>query len=186
MTTQSPLLSGSKVKLRAYTRADLELAVQYINDFEVRELMWPGIMFPFRKEDEEKWYESFNAMSDGVYNFAIERNDTRQYIGGCGINEVNQKSRHATIGILIGSEHQNMGFGTEAMQLLVDFCFMEMNMHKVKLHVFDFNKRAVRCYQKVGFQQEGLLKEELYRKGRYNDEILMGILKSDWEKLRHQ
>lgn len=179
--TSSHLLSGKKVTLRAYAKDDLDLAVDYLNDFAVRELMWPGIMFPFRKEDELKWYESFSAMSDGIYHFAIDRNDTGDYIGGCGVADINQKSRVITIGIYIGKPHQNEGFGSEAMRLFVDFCFMEMNMNKVKLHVYEFNKRAIHCYEKIGFQVEGKLRQELYRNGEYWDEWIMSLLRSEWK-----
>ena len=176
-----PLLSGKKVTLRAYTQEDLDLAVAYLNDFTVRELMWPDIMFPFRKEDELKWYESFSAISEGVYHFSLARNDTGDYSGGCGIAEANQRSRVITIVIYVGKPHQNIGFGSEAMRLLVDFCFMEMNMNKVKLKVYEFNKRAIHCYEKIGFQVEGKLRQELYRNGRYWDEWIMSMLRSEWE-----
>ena len=180
-TPHLQLLQGQKTRLRAYAKSDIDPAIAFLNDLEVRSLMWPGIMFPLRREDEEKWYDSFHAMSDGEYHFAIERNDSGDYIGGCGIAEVNHKTRIGTIGIFIGKPHQNLGFGTEAMGLLVDFCFMEMNMHKLKLHVYAFNERAMHCYRKLGFTTEAVLRQECYRNGMYHDEHIMGLLRSEWD-----
>nr|WP_206076217.1 GNAT family protein [Marinitoga lauensis] len=76
----------------------------------------------------------------------------------------------------------NNGYGTEAMKLLVNFIFDEMNINKVKLHVFSFNKRAIRSYEKVGFKVEGVLREQIFREGKYHDEIIMGILRREWQK----
>lgn len=179
-----PLLEGARTRLRAYQRTDLTAAVQFLNQHEVRSLLEPGIPFPLRMEDEEQWYQSFSAISDGVYHFAIERIDTGEYIGGCGINKVSQKSRVATVGIFLGTVHQNQGFGSEAMQLLVDFCFLEMNLNKVKLKVYAFNQRAIHCYQRLGFQTEGVQRQEIFRNGSYHDEWLMALLRPEWESQR--
>lgn len=57
-----------------------------------------------------------------------------------------------------------------------------MNINKVKLTVFDFNDRAKRCYEKVGFKVEGILKDEVFRNGKYRDVIQMCIFKKDYFK----
>lgn len=175
------MFEGKKVRLREYSKDDLELARAYLNDMELRKLMTPGIPFPLRVEEELKWYDALTSMSDGPYNFAIESIEESQYIGGCGINHVDSKNRVGLVGIFLGKDHLNQGYGTEAMRLLVDFCFNEVNLNKVKLFVYSVNKRAIRCYEKVGFKQEGVLREEMYRDGKYQDNIIMGMLKSEWE-----
>jgi len=60
---------------------------------------------------------------------------------------------------------------------LVKFIFEEMNINKIALSVYSFNERAIKCYKKCGFTQEGVLREELFREGRYHDEILMSLMK---------
>lgn len=59
------------------------------------------------------------------------------------------------------------------MALLTSFCFREMNLHKVKVSVFDFNAAAIRCYEKCGFVREGVLRGEIFRDGAYRDVVLM-------------
>ena len=69
------------------------------------------------------------------------------------------------------------------MEVLVRFCFNEINLNKVKLFVFSFNRRAVRCCEKVGFRIEATLRQELSRQGRYRDDHVMGLPRSEWEAL---
>ncbi|MBT1248388.1 MULTISPECIES: GNAT family protein [unclassified Thermosipho (in: thermotogales)] len=172
------MLDGKKVRLREYRREDLEKARKMVNN--VLKYTIPGIPYPLRVEDEIKWYEGFNAFSDN-YSFAIELKESNEYIGGCGVNKVDWKNSVCELGIFLGMSYWNKGYGTEAMELLVDFVFKEMNINKIKLHVYSFNQRAIRSYEKLGFKKEGVLREELFRDGKYWDVIVMGLLRREWE-----
>lgn len=176
------MLQGEKVRLRAYTKDDLPLVRAYLNEIEVGQMLRGGILFPFRPEDEEKWYEALDANSEKEYGFAIETKDDGTYLGGCGVHAIDAKNRVATVGIFLGKEHLEQGYGTDALRVLVDFCFNEVNLNKVRLNVFSFNKRAIRCYEKVGFKREGVLRQEIYRGGEYHDTLVMGILRGEWQE----
>jgi RimJ/RimL family protein N-acetyltransferase len=116
--------------------------------------------------------------------FAIEANDGK-YIGGCGANNLDMKNRVAEVGIFIGDkDYLGKGYGTEAMELLLQFLFDEVNMNKVSLNVIAFNKRAVRSYEKASFKLEATAREAIYRLGRYNDLLTMSILKEEYELKR--
>lgn len=169
---------GEKVRLRAYRKEDMEKVVVLINDPEVKKLLTPGIPFPYTLEDEFKWYESVTANTDGVYNFAIETLADSRYIGGCGLNHVDWKNGTAVIGIFIGDkDYWGKGYGTDAIRVLIDFIFNQMNIRKIKLNVFSFNKRAIKSYEKCGFVIEGILKDEIYRDGTYHDEYVMALFR---------
>jgi RimJ/RimL family protein N-acetyltransferase len=175
---------GEKVKLRAYKREDVPLACDYMNDSELKAHLGTDVPYPMTFDQELKWYESLANAKDN-YSFAIEDLETGKYIGGCGINDVNWLSRVATIGIFIGDKsYWSKGYGTDAMQVLLKFVFEQMNMNKIKLFVFQFNKRAQKCYEKCGFKVEGVLRQELFRDGKYYDEIAMGILREEWNDRR--
>jgi RimJ/RimL family protein N-acetyltransferase len=174
------LLEGEKVKLREYRKEDIPKAWEYFNDPDVRRFLNPGIPFPLKLEDEEKWYEEQTSRKD-TYNFAIVIKDTGEYIGGCGINSVDWKNRHACVGIFLGKPFWSKGYGTDAMKVLVNFIFSQMNINKVYLNVFSFNQRAIKSYEKCGFKVEGVLREHIYRDGKYHDEYIMSILRSEWE-----
>ena len=176
------MYEGKLVRLRAYKKEDIEVVLKYINDEEVKRNLIPGIPFPYTLEDEEKWYESNTALKD-TYNFAIETLEDKKYLGGCGINEVDWKNSKAVIGIFIGNkEYWNKGYGTDVMNTLIRFIFEQMNINKIKLNVYSFNERAIKCYEKCGFKREGVLRQEIFRDGKYHDEIVMGLLKDEWFK----
>lgn len=174
------MYEGTLVRLRAYRKEDIKDALEYVNDPEVKRNMMPGIPFLYTLEDEEKWYQSNTALKD-TYNFAIETLTDKKYIGGCGVNEVDWKNSKVVVGIFIGDkEYWNKGYGTDAMKVLINFIFQQMNINKIKLVVYSFNERAIKCYEKCGFQKEGIHRQEAYKDGKYHDEIVMGLLKEEW------
>ncbi len=85
------------------------------------------------------------------------------------------------VGIFLGKQFCNNGYGTDAMRVLVNFIFSEMKLHKISLLTYGFNKRTIRSYEKVGFKVEGVLKENIYREGQYHDELIMSIFKEEWK-----
>lgn len=174
------MYKGEKIRLREYKKEDIKLAQEYVNDSEIKKLLNPGIPFLYTYEDEEKWYENLSASKD-TYNFAIETLEDKKYIGGCGINEVDWKNSYVVIGIFIGDkDYLGKGYGTDAMKVLMHFIFEQMNIHKIKLNVFSFNKRAIKSYEKCGFKVEGILRDELFVDGKYHDEVSMGILREEY------
>lgn len=178
------MLQGKVIGLRAYQHEDLEKARSIYNDPEVSQYLRPGIPYPLKVEDEEKWYESQNPFGNGPYAFAIERLSDGEYIGSCGIDTVDWKNSRASVGIFLGKEYWGRGMGTETITLLLDFCFSEMNLHKVYLYVFSFNERAIKCYEKVGFKLDGTLRENVFKNGQYRDELVMSMLRPEWEEKR--
>lgn len=177
------MYKGNLVELRAYKEEDIEIATKFINDEETKKFLCIGVPFPMTKWEEESWVKSRKAGVDFTYDFAIENLETGKYIGGCSINESDTKNRKCTIGIMIGDKScWGKGYGTDALNILIKFIFEELNMEKVKLSVFGFNERAKACYKKVGFKEEGILKKEIFRNGKYHDEIVMAMFKEDFEK----
>ena len=175
------MYSGDLVKLRAYNEEDAILAKEFINDFEVKRLLAIDAAFPISLWEEEEWIKSKKNTSRLVYDFAIETLKDGKYIGGCSINELNVKNRNCTIGIMIGDkEYWSKGYGSDALKILIKFIFEELNINKIKLGVFAFNERAKACYKNIGFKEEGLLKNEIFREGKYHDEILMALFAKDY------
>lgn len=169
---------GKKVCLRAYKPEDIELATKYINDKELKKLLVTTIPFPMTLWEEEEWIKSQKSNNQGIYNFAIEDIKTGKYIGGCGIQSVNWLSRVAIVGIMIGDkDYLGKGYGTDSMKILIDFIFNEMNINKIRLGTFSFNKRAIKSYEKCGFKVEGVLKNEIFKEGKYYDEIIMSLFR---------
>lgn len=168
---------GEKVRLRAFERNDLEKNHDFVNDYDTVRGMASGILFPCSYEDEQRFMDQQSSYTRGEFQFAVETLDG-ELVGRCGILRVDWKNSVAELGIMIGTTNRGRGFGTDAMRVLCRFCFEEMNLHKLKLSVIAFNAPAIRCYEKCGFEREGVLKSEVFREGKYHDVVMLGLIRS--------
>ncbi len=174
------MYTGNRVRLREYRKEDAQRAKSYINDPEVKRLLDSSVPSLKTLHDEERWIADISESKD-QYHFAIETLAEEKYIGGCGINSIDWKNSVALVGIFIGDRNYwGKGYGTDAMGILVRFIFEQMNLHKIKLTVFSFNERAIKSYEKLGFQREGALRQELFRDGQYHDIHIMGLLREEY------
>ena len=166
------MYEGKKVRLRAFEQYDLDANHAFVNDYETLRSMMSGIPFPSSMEDERQWLGQQSSYTRGEYQFAVEDFEG-SLVGRCGAIRVDWKNRVAVLAIMIGPPYRGRGYGREAMGLLCDFCFREMNLHRLKVSVFAFNEAALRCYEANGFEREGILRGEIWRDGAYRDVILL-------------
>ncbi len=104
-------------------------------------------------------------------------------IGTCGLHEIDWHNETVRIGILIFDESQwGKGQATEVLTLLIEYVFSELNLHKIYLNAFTTNERGLKLYKRLGFQEEGRLREEYKIHGRYVDLVRMGLLREEWSK----
>ncbi len=163
--------------LRAVERDDIERWRKWFNDPEVRQYL--SRLYPYSMYDGEQFFEQQRG-SEADKVFSV---DTPEgvHIGSIGLHHLDWVSRHAEMGILIGEEaYRGKGYGTDAITTLLRFAFEEMNLHRVELLVMEFNSRALACYKKIGFVQEGARRDAHWAHGRYWDMIVMGILASEF------
>lgn len=169
------MIDGNLVRLRAFEASDLDAEHAFVNDLSTLQQMMSGIPFPASYADEQQWLSQQTSYTRGEYQFAIE--DFEGYmVGRCGVTKLDWKNRVAELAIMIGAPYRRRGYGKEAMALLCDFCFKEMNLHKLKVSVLAFNEAAVKCYEANGFVREGLLRQEVFRDGKYRDVVILGRL----------
>jgi RimJ/RimL family protein N-acetyltransferase len=126
------------------------------------------------------WIEKH--LDDWLANeFEIRTIDGDKAIGSVGLGGDIKTHGDAFVGIGIGEpEFWNKGYGTEAMLLILQYAFMELNLHRVSLDVFSYNSRAIRSYEKAGFKLEGRQRGMLLREGKRWDMVFMGILREEW------
>jgi RimJ/RimL family protein N-acetyltransferase len=174
-------LIGKRIRLRAIERSDIPTFVLWFNDPEVRKNLL--VYMPMSQAQEERWFEAQLEDQDR-HILGIETLDGA-LIGNIGLENINWRDNKAELGIVIGEkEYWNNGYGSEAIIILLDFVFRQMNLRRVFLRVFEDNKRAMRCYEKCGFKVEGRLREAHFADGKYNDELVMGILRHEFLKAR--
>lgn len=173
------MFKGKKIKLRAYKSNEVERVVKLIEGENLRDTLLIGTIFPMSYEYEKSFIDGNLAPNGELFNFAIESLETNEYIGGCGINSLDRKNSVATVGLWIGQEYQGKGFASDTLRVLCKFIFEEMNVHKIKLNYFEFNEAGKRCYEAVGFKEEGRNRKEIFRYGKYYDTINMGLFKNE-------
>jgi len=171
-------IEGKRVYLSPISLDDAEVYVKWLNDRSVTDKTH-GTSRLVNIVTEKEWIQSNLQSND--YSFAAVLQDTDQLIGNCGLMNVNFLDRTAELGIFIGEEaYRNQGYGFEMIQLVLEYGFQILNLHNINLKVFDFNERAIHCYQKAGFQICGRRHECYFLDGVYHDEIQMEILEKDW------
>lgn len=172
------MLCGRWVALRPLERADLEQCRAWVNDRALVALTGPYA--PVGRRDQEAWFKRIAAGgSDRV--FGIHRRRGGRLIGTCGLYDVHWVLRKADLRIRIGDRRAlGKGYGSDAVRVLVDHAFRNLNLHRVALTVFADNARAIRAYEKCGFVPEGKLRGDGFIEGRYIDVLVMGILQDDY------
>lgn len=178
------ILYGKRIRLRAVEREDVQKFHEWVNDPEVtRGLM---LNLPMSLAEEESWFSMLSKRDPKEKPLAIEVKARQKWrlIGNCGIFDLDSISRSAELGIMIGDKSEwNKGYGSEAMDLLVRHGFETLNLNRVFLRVYTENIRAVRSYEKTGFVLEGRLRQAVYKHGKYDDVLVMSILRSEWTPL---
>ena len=129
-----------------------------------------------------RWMEKeAEEISPAGYYFSIRTLAEDKLIGELGLDVVDWPGRDAFVGLGIGeTEYWSKGYGTDVMNVLLRFAFTEINLRRVTLTVFEYNPRAIRSYEKVGFSHEGRLRKVLNKEGRRWDILFMGVLREEW------
>jgi len=171
--------NGERIDFRPIETDDCDQLRTWVNDPRVWSTL--GHRLPINAHREREWIES-RGKDDKDIVFGIVVRESGQLIGTCGLHAINPISRSATYGLVIGDTRMHgQGFGTEATKLAVKFGFEELNLHRIQLDVFDFNRPAQRVYEKAGFVHEGCRRQAFYRHGRYHDVHVYAILRNEYE-----
>ncbi len=177
------MIYGERIRLRPLERADIPLFVAWLNDPEVTAGL--SMFLGLSLVREEQWFENMLKEPPEQHPMMIEVRDGESWkpVGDCGLHILDWRNRNAEFGIFIGEKsYWNQGYGTEATRLILHHGFETLNLHRIYLRVFRSNARAIRAYEKVGFVHEGCFREAEYRQGKYEDILIMSVLKPEWEE----
>jgi len=171
-------MKAKRVSLRALGAGDLERTLEWVNDSEVTK--YTGTLFPISASEHQQWYQEL--LKDRTRRmFALVTSDGK-HIGNIGLREIDWVARNAEVLVYIGEgEFRGKGYGTEAIAALADFVFQRLNLHKLYARVFSYNDRAMKSFERCGFRSEGLLREHVFRDGRYHEVVILGLLQKEWE-----
>lgn len=174
------LFRGNKLRLTALRDSDAESMRQWTEDSVFANLASSNAAYPRTDKQIKERIESSQSGKNGYY-FAMRPLDDERLLGLVSLGEIEWNNGVGWVGIEIGdTQNRGQGYGTEAMSLLLDYAFLELNFRKVQLSVFDYNQPAIAIYEKLGFVQEGTLREFGVRFNTTYDMLFYGILRREW------
>ncbi len=179
-----PVIRGRRTLLRQPERSDIPRFVDWFNDYATSRFL--SLRAPMGLAVEERWFESMlDRQGESGWLFVICRLDDGRPIGNLGLFGIDHTNGSAAIGITIGEvEQQGAGFGTDALEALLDFGFGRLRFERMSLEVYPTNARAIRSYEKAGFVREGVARHGVYRDGQFVDVVDMAILRDEWAARR--
>ncbi|WP_338462341.1 GNAT family protein [Brevibacillus borstelensis] len=174
------LFESARVRLRKMTPDDAAVYHTWRNDLAVMQSTSPTLdLFTF--EETASFVNQVILGSPSGKSYIIVDKESGKPVGITSLINLDYKNRNAECIIDIGEkECWGKGYGREALQFLLDYAFLELNLHRVSLRVFSFNEKAIRLYERLGFKDEGRSRQSLYRDGRWHDICHMGILQEEY------
>jgi RimJ/RimL family protein N-acetyltransferase len=179
--TMQDIFRGDLVRLAAVSPEELApLMSRWGRDSLRGRLLDSSAPILFSDKAMRGWLEKL-IDKDSDYEFAIRTLADDRIVGEIGLGMARHNRGEAFVGIGLGDRDDwNKGYGTDAMRAILRYAFLELNLYRVSLSVFEYNPRAIRAYEKAGFQLEGRLRGTLHRAGRRWDEFFMGVLRPEW------
>jgi RimJ/RimL family protein N-acetyltransferase len=174
---------GKKLALRAIEEGDLELLHKWANDPVTQDGLGE-LHFPSSVDFHRSW---FQGLKDDRLNqrFAVDVPDVG-IIGISSIINIDWRNRHAWHGLVLGDDrHRGKGFGVDAIMATMRYAFDELNLERLDGAMIEYNSASVATYcgPKIGWKEEGRRRNYYFRKGRYWDQIVVGVTRADYVDL---
>ncbi|MFQ5593960.1 MAG: GNAT family N-acetyltransferase [Anaerolineae bacterium] len=183
MVVERKLIRGKRVALRPYgagfTEEELYRMYQWSRDEDV--LRWSGgSMLLMSFEDfKEAFQRELRRQDRHSRSFGL-LTETGEFIGRLGYFNIDYRRKEAELGILIGEKaYWGQGYGTDAIQALIDHVFHETDLQRIYLNTYAENLRAQRSFEKCGFRRTGQNRKFSLERGDH-DEIQMEIHRDEW------
>jgi len=173
------LLEGKTVNLRVMEREDVDFRVECIND--------PNFLgeydnFP-KQMSKSDWLKRFDSQEPSQINFKvfiIQKKDGTKI--GTVVHFNNQPSNLLEIGYAVVPSERGKGYGTEAIQLMVDYLFLSQDIIRIQASTDVRNMASQKVLEKNGFKKEGVLRKSYYARGTWTDGYVYSILREEWKE----
>lgn len=174
------------VRLRPLDESDVDHIMTWVNDPEIVGNLAAFSGEAFTREQELAWVRQVRASSSDAV-FSIRDAADGRYLGQCGIHQIHARSKVGRLACIVAQRGDHgRGFGSAAIRALCDHAFGERGLHKLWLMVFRRNERGRGIYARIGFGEEGVLREEYFHEGGWHDMVRMSLLDREWQALRRR
>jgi len=175
-------IEGERIRLRRLKPSDAKDVYENVKDEEV--IRWlVNVPYPYPFDEAVKFIRRtrYRLRKRIGFAFGIVLKETNRVIGVVDLFNIDWDSGNAEVGYWIGTRYRNLGLMTEALRLMLKFAFEGLKLQRVSAKVFEENPASKRVLEKNGFKLEGRRRGARLKFGRWHDELLYGILKSDYE-----
>ena len=170
-------LKGQNLTLRALELEDLEFLFQIENNeafWEVSHTQAPFSRYILKKYIENSHLDIFDTKQ---LRLLIEEKSTKKQVGMIDLFDFNPQHLRAGIGILIHPEFQQKGFASEALTMVINYCFSHLNLHQLYVNISSDNIKSMSLFGKHHFKQIGIKKDWILSGGTFKNEILFQLIK---------
>lgn len=173
---------GDLVRLRALEPDDWLVFHENDRDSEIARLCYE-IPVPRSKVASQRWAEAASTVTspDDSMRLVIE-NRSSEVVGTINTFECNRRNGTFKYGVAIMRAHWHKGYATEAIQILLRYFFMELRYQKVTVHIYAFNEASLSLHSKLGFIEEGRLRQMQFTEGKHWDEYVLGMTVDEYKR----
>jgi RimJ/RimL family protein N-acetyltransferase len=173
----NPIFTGELLRLAAPLPEDSDHFAKWSQDDEYMRLLDDDPVRPMAPAS----FAHFGTPNSSDYYFHLRTLADDTLIGFVVLFNIKWSNQSAEMAIGIGvPEYRGRGYGSDALRLILNYAFNELNLHRVELTVIDYNTGAIRAYERAGFVREGVKRQAIQRGGQRFDLIAYGILRDEW------
>lgn len=170
------------VEIKQFDLQNVSIHYKWNND---KELNYYDSDYPHQHEEFDEFLQRIksvlNKRNDRADLFEVHLKENNKLIGIVDIHAIDKYNRRCHVNCTIGDRaYAGQGYEVEALKMVLAHCFNEKGMHKVATTAFDFNTSWIKSVKKLGFKQEGQLREHVLKKNEYCDKLIFSLLDTEY------
>lgn len=176
------IIEGNKINLRFLKLSDAESMYKYAKDRAISRTTF--VPYPYTLDHALSFIRKSQiaARKGKWYAYGIEKKSSPQIIGIIGIHAITEKHKRGDLGYWLGKKFWGEGIVSEAVEMAVKACFMDLKFNKLTACVLPGNLASSKILKRNGFIKEGTLRKQIFKNRKWQDIVLYGILREDFKK----
>lgn len=172
------MLTCDNLYFRRPTQDDAAVICELKNNRKAAMLLG-GIYHPYTIDDIRAWVDFHNNNPEEVL-FLVEDLTIGKVIGHVGLYKIDRIAKKTEFGILIADDNsRGKGYGVKSTNLMVNYAFNELGLHKVTAEVLSENAPSIAMFKKCGFSIDGCLRDDVFKNNRYYDVLTLSVLRTE-------
>ena len=170
------MLKGKIISLRKVKFEDLK----FLRDWRNTPVIWENntqfILLNLKQQN--LWFKKINSNISKEKMFTVI-DEKQNPIGICGLVQIDEDNKNAKVAIIIGNtKNHSKGIGTESLNLLLSYGFNKLKIHRIDAEVIEYNKKSLNFFKKLGFKQEVVMRDYIFRNGEWWDLVVLSKISS--------